>query len=413
MMGKKLYALLLAIVLGGLCAAAQANATSAASAARVDAPLQLAQNDIALPPSGMLDDPIVEAVPAMPSTTAMRAARVTLLLPLLSPALNTAAEAVRAGFVAAYERQQDGVVIDIIGTDGSTQQALSAYLQAAGNSDIVVGPLTRSEVTAVALSGTVRTPTIALGQPEPAGAAEIPLPQKMMAIGLSAEDEARQVARFISNNKMLDNALVISTDVAWQRRAAEAFTAQWRALGLASQLVELKVSDGYVTPDSLLALRDRLHEDPPQLMFVALDAVLTGQLRLAVGTDIPMYGTSQLNPLTLADWQLSDGLPDMEGTRLLDIPWQLHPDHPAVMSYPPLPVGVDQRRSADLERLYALGIDAYRIARELTVSSTHFELDGVTGKLRVDFGLNGAHFERMEQPALYFEGKVIPSNGLW
>lgn len=421
MVGKKLFALLRAIVLAGLCAAVQANATSAGVGIEPDypqktlqeAPLQLAQNDIALPPIDMLRGPVVEEVPAMPSTAAMRAIRIALLLPLRSPSLGAAAEAVRAGFVAAHERQPAGIVVNIVGTDGSAQQALSAYADAAANSDIVVGPLARSEVTAVAQSGMVRTPTIALGQPEAGVGQNMALPPKMMVVGLSAEDEARQLARLISTDQALRDALVISTNVSWQRRAADAFTAEWRSLGLTSNTVELKVVDGYLTPDSLLALRERVQQAPPQLMFLALDATLTAQLRLAIGTDIPMYGTSQLNPLTLADWQIAQGFPDMDGMRFLDIPWQLETDHPAVMSYPPMSLGADQRRSADLERLYALGIDAYRIALELAGNRTHFELDGVTGKLRVQFSESGARFERMAQPALYFEGRVIPLNGAW
>ena len=43
-------------------------------------------------------------------------------------------------------------------------------------------------------------------------------------------------------------------------------------------------------------------------------------------------------------------------------------------------------RRADLARLYALGIDAWRIAQQLTSRglTSGFELDGVTGKLTLD-----------------------------
>jgi outer membrane PBP1 activator LpoA protein len=55
----------------------------------------------------------------------------------------------------------------------------------------------------------------------------------------------------------------------------------------------------------------------------------------------------------------------------------LQPDHPAVMVYsrnPPL-------GSDDLERLRALGIDAFRVAQELYAGKRAVDLDGVTGHL--------------------------------
>jgi outer membrane PBP1 activator LpoA protein len=204
---------------------------------------------------------------------------------------------------------------------------------------------------------------------------------------------------------------VVTTDVAWQRRTANAFAAEWRALGMTSQTMTLQIVDGFLNPDGLLAVRTRMQQDPPGFLFLALDAALASQLRLAIGTDVPMYGTSQLNPLTLEDWQLSGGLSDMEGMRFLDIPWQLQPDHAAVMTYPRADAG-GQHRGAVLARLYALGIDAYRIARELGAGRTYFELDGVTGRLRVQFG-SVTRFEREQQPAFYQEGKVAPVTDSW
>ena len=87
--------------------------------------------------------------------------------------------------------------------------------------------------------------------------------------------------------------------------------------------------------------------------------------------------------------------------RLLDLPWKIQRDHPAVMVYPqPVMAG-----SADMERLYALGIDAYRVAREIgRHPSGRFHLDGVTGKLTIDFGRGPASFERVEPTAIYQNG---------
>ena len=59
--------------------------------------------------------------------------------------------------------------------------------------------------------------------------------------------------------------------------------------------------------------------------------------------------------------------------------------------------------SADLERLYALGIDACRIAQEMARGRTGFDLDGVTGKLTVQAGLIG----REPIQAGYRDGEAV------
>jgi len=54
----------------------------------------------------------------------------------------------------------------------------------------------------------------------------------------------------------------------------------------------------------------------------------------------------------------------------------VQPDHPAVMVYP-RPRGL----AGELERFYALGIDAFRIAAALLQGSPALSLDGVTGRI--------------------------------
>jgi outer membrane PBP1 activator LpoA protein len=77
----------------------------------------------------------------------------------------------------------------------------------------------------------------------------------------------------------------------------------------------------------------------------------------------------------------------------------------------PRPLQTEDRKpgAADMERLYALGIDAYRVAREIARhDASRFHLDGVTGRLTVSFGQGEARFERIEQPAVYKNGVPLP-----
>ena len=385
-------------VLGGLCLPVQANTTAAETPA---------------PTSGAAQAPV--AVPfAVDLSTTERLLRVGLVLPLQSEILRGAAEAVRAGFLAAHEREMDGVTVNVIETTDSAQDTLTGYKNAVAQNDIVVGPLSRTGVTAVVQEGAVDRPTIALTQPDtsaPGDATPTPvqhkLPPQLLVIALSIEDEARQVADWAAKENKLRKAVVLFTKSAWQRRAAKAFEMEWQKQGREVELIELAANDGVLNGRPLMQVHKQIEADTPTVLFLALDARQARQVRAIMGKDAVLYGTSQLNPFTLSESQDVERTNDMDGTHLVDIPWQLQSDHPAVMAYP-RPVEVDQKRSADMERLYALGIDAYRVARELALGRTGFELDGVTGKLTVRLDQKQTHFERTVQQAIYRDGSVVP-----
>jgi outer membrane PBP1 activator LpoA protein len=374
----------------------------------VNSPDNAIVTDTAMTPRAVATAPSYGAMPGQPGAGERPAGqvRIALLLPLHSDTLGAAADALRAGFMAAYERDRGGFSVSVVGTGDVAQDVLASYVQIQEQQDIVVGPLARSAVTAVAGSALVNRPTIALNYPEGRGTGnETPLPPQMLVIGLSVEDEARQVASWAGAEQAGGKALILSTGSAWQRRSAAAFGAQWQDMGLNAQTLEMSAPDGYLNDAELVQLRSRLLNDPPALLFAAMDADQVRQLRVAVGNGIPLYGTSSLNP------GIVNGLPgpELDGVRLLDLPWQVQRDHPAVMVYP-RPVQTDERKTgADMERLYALGIDAFRVAREIALHPhSRFSLDGVTGKLAVSFGQGPARFERTEQAAMYRDGVLTP-----
>jgi outer membrane PBP1 activator LpoA protein len=393
-------------LLCGLCAPSRANTSTAALSVGHAVLAQAAETVPKAAPAGAAD-PRLSTVPIAPKTY------IALLLPLLSDSLGPASEAIRAGFLAAYDRESDQVVVNVIETGDASADILGSYATALRTNDMIVGPLSRAAVTALAQSATLNKPTIALNQPEPRdaeGGQDAPLPENMLVMGLSVEDEARQVARWAAADKPLGKAFVLSTGQGWQRRAAKAFVAQWQHDGLVAQSVEISVSSGYLSASGMAQLRARMQTEKPALLFVALDGAQTRQVRDTIGHELPIYGTSQVNGAILQA-QDAESVLRMDGVRLLDLPWQLQTDHPAVMVYPHLVHAVDQKPNADLERLYALGIDAYRVAREIALKhATQFAIDGVTGKLTVSFGNGVAHFERQEMPAIYRGGLLEPLN---
>lgn len=417
MLGNFARMLVLASVISGLCAPAQANTTvsnsamnqeSVATATQWPVFPQLAQSDLSLPiltPPELGSTPIVGAVtsPVLEAPPV----KIALLLPTRSSSLARVSDAVRAGFMAAYQKDPGNVSVNLVETGDAPKDVLAGYREAVAANDLVVGPLTRSGATAIVQEGAVSKPTILLTQLNSGDNNQVVTPSNMLVMGLSIEDEARQVADWAAQNGG-GKAFVISTGASWQIRAARAFALAWRHAGQTAELMQVSMDGGYIDANSLLQLRTRLQTDNPQLIFVALDALQAIQLRAAIGRELPMYGTSQLNPLTMNEWATAAPLTDMEGVRLVDMPWQLQPDHAAVMAYPQYLQMPGENRSPDVERLYALGIDAYRVARNIALHQDDFQLDGVTGKLSVRFGHGPSYFNRIAQPAVYVNGVVQP-----
>jgi outer membrane PBP1 activator LpoA protein len=327
--------------------------------------------------------------------------RIALLLPMKSPGLGGAAESVRAGFMASVERDGAGVEVELVPTGESADDALAAYAKAAASHDVIVGPLARPAVSALAAGGPVSRPTVALNHPEQRGA----LPPGMLVAGLSIEDEARQAAEWAAREHPQGRVLILTANAAWSQRAAGAFEARWSELGHTGQRFEVRSAAGRVEPSAIAELKTRLEVDPPELLFAALDVVELRQVRAETGTAIPCYAGSAGNPGRSPGVSLAE----LDGLRLVDVPWLVRPDNRAVMVYP-RPLDTDQ--SLTMNRLYALGIDAFLVARELALHpGAPFRIDGVTGELAVDSTVDGAgkpRLQRREAMAVYHDGVFEP-----
>lgn len=400
-------------VLGGLWLP-PAGAATAAAADSVPPLAQAAPADSAVAPGPTQSaTPSPSAQPRLPAAEptgapASAPVRMALLLPSRGGMFGAAADAVRTGLLTAYSRQKENIQLVVIETGDSVQDMQRAYDDATAKFDILIGPLSRSAVTAVAQSGRVTKPTIALAQPDQPGEAEPQLPSMMLAAGLSIDDEARQVANWVEREKGPGKIFAISTAVAWQKRAARSFVARARQLGLQAEPLELATPANALSAPGLAQLAKRIEQEKPALIFAALDAAQAVQLRSAVGTELPIYGTSQINPFTLDRDNPNDKLPELDGVRLIDIPWQLQADNVAVAHYPRPAERQGDRPNPDLARLYALGIDAFRIARELALQRSGFDIDGVTGHLTINMAGGATYFQRQEIQAVFRDGLPVP-----
>lgn len=302
-------------------------------------------------------------------------AHIALLLPLSSGPYVAAAEAVRDGFLAAADVQGHSVLpLRIYAASGDPQVAVSGYRQAvAGGARVVVGPLTRDAVSALAATRLVPVPTLALNAPEGAGT----LPPQLYALSLQVEMEAQAIARvaFADGRR---RAYTVAGNDPLSKRMNEAFVDTFVHLGGAQ-------ADGRIYAgerETLQHYRDAIEKSGADMVFLALDAGRGREVRPYLGAT-PVYATSQIFPGARADPPNAD----LAGVRFVGMPWLLQPDHAAVMAYP----RKDYGGNLDLQRLYALGIDAFRISQDLANGNTAIALDGVTGELVL--GSDG-HFRR-------------------
>ena len=384
------FARFTAALLAALLAAAPA--FSADAPRETTSPSGLAPSTVVTPMRGAPPVPAPAPVATPPARVPIAqgpAPHVALILPTASPLLGRVADSVRLGFFSAAEvAGRSAVPVRVYATadDGAGAIAACQQAQLAG-AVLVVAGLTRDGATALARSDCPRQPTLVLNQPQDAD-----LPARMYSISLAAEQEARQAALMAVNDGWTQ-AIVIAAPTPLARRVQDAFEKEWgRAAGEVRGHVVF--SGG---PDEAPAIKDRIAALKGDMVFLALDAPTTRAVRPYISGTLPIYTTSLgIDPRAEPTVNV-----DLEGVRYVDMPWFVQPDHTAVMVYPPpaTPMSVEQ------ERLYAFGIDAYRLALLLLRPDPRgTQLDGVTGRITLE---EGRHFTRTLVPAGFEAGRAI------
>jgi outer membrane PBP1 activator LpoA protein len=329
----------------------------------------------------------VETAPApvvLPNITPFP--HIALLLPVKSDIFGPAANAVEQGFFAAADSNSKTLMMPVrVYSDFDENNSVVAeYRQAIANgARAVVGPLTRNGVSALAAEKNIPVPTLALnivdGQFAP----------NLYFFGMAVEAEAKQVAQ-LAKKQGLHQAIIVSTNTPLSLRLQSAFEDEWT--NSAHGAVRGILREIVYTGDP--AVFADIADTTDTVVFLAADAEKSRLIRPYLPNKLPVYATSQVftgNDNALANY-------DLNGVRFVDMPWLLQPDHPAVMIYPhPNPP-----LSVSRERLYALGIDSYRLIELLIAGSVNSDLplDGVTGQIR----LNGHTFERTALPAVLSQG---------
>ena len=287
---------------------------------------------------------------------------IALVLPLESAAYGPAAEAVKAGFLAAARRAGIASRIRVI---GHGDDGVLPALEAASNGGValVVGPLTRDDLKTVIAMAPSHPRMIALNQTDDGS----PLPENAYALTLSVESDAVQLARVARADGARTVAVVVSSGPL-QRRFAAAFGGEWQNNGQSPP-------SQYAfdpNPELLGQFRRELAARPPDAVLLAIDSDDTA-LAKSFLPPARVYAVSHI-----ADDLAPPMLRDLEGVRYIEIPWLAEPERVTPAGPPRTPY-----ESPLQERLYALGLDALALAQMFAepVPPDRVELDGATGHL--------------------------------
>lgn len=321
-----------------------------------------------------------ERIPAPPTSDL-----IALVLPLDEPAFKRASDAVRDGFLdaAAAAGKSGSCIVLAHGQDG----VVSAFeLARAKGVRVAVGPLVRDDLKTLALANADLPWTLALNQLDDG----TKLPRAIFTFPLTVESDGRTLARRAQalGAHSID---VIAGDSPLMKRLASSFANEWtRRGGVLPAALPF-----YPTSESLTSLRRTLAREPPNAVLLAVNGDHAALVKPFIG-DVVAYASG-----LVFDRPSAAVARDLDGVRVVEIPWLLTPDAPQFATV--------ARRAFDsdaLARLYALGRDAYAIAASFTDGPPeHFELDGATG--HVSLG-PGQEFRREGMLGVYRDGTLVP-----
>lgn len=339
-------------------------------------------------PQGYYPEPSSSSAPAYAPVP-----HIALLLPLQSPSFGDAARSVKQGFVAASEHEAAlPLTVRVYSTTDDPLEVLITYHQALdAGAVLIVGPLTRNGVMALATSRVVEVPTLALN----AVNSDTPLPSNLYFFGLQMESEAAQIAEMALYTGK-SHAIIVKDAGSLSLRLQNAFADRWlSSYGNTAESIQYDEEQAFFTQ-----LR-KYTDGEDNLVFLALDADKTRRIRSYLDPETPVYATSQI--FVSEDDALFNH--DLNGINFVDMPWVLQPDHPAVMAYRELEEEQDEDRDMDEERLYAMGIDAFRLMAYMLKANSPYDIafNGVTGQIRF---AAPAQFVREPVAAQIEEGQV-------
>jgi len=322
--------------------------------------------------------------------------QVAILLPQQGR-LAKAGKAIRDGFVAAYyeSAEHNGHTPTLKFYDTSEGNIIDTYNRAVvDGAEIIIGPLDRDKVTLLSEQESLPIPTLAVNYSE-----KLEEPASgLFQFGLSAEDEARQIARraWVEGHRY---AMILTTDASWGRRSADAFRVAWENLGGTviaqsevtgngdfSKVIKraLQIDQSQKRAQAIRALfpqtvefEPRRRQDADMLFMVARPTEarqIKPTLAFHYASKLPVYATSHIYSGT--EDRKADR--DLNNIKFSTLPWFFDESNATKQK-----IQQAANPNPSYQRLYALGVDSFQLYPRLQQlqQSEYTRLYGVTGSL--------------------------------
>jgi len=281
-----------------------------------------------------------------------------------------AAEVVRAGIVAAQAADPQEKRPELRFYDSTSRPIDMLVWQAATDgASLAIGPLQKPMVAKLGGSTVLPIPVLALNR-----AVTVRSPN-LYQFSLAPEGEAAEVAAK-AWGKGHRRTVVLYPENKWGTRVSHAFYRSWKVRG--GSVVALQAFDPSATHFADMIRKLSKQAAGADFVFLVANAELARRIwpliRNKIGGTVPVYATSHVY----------NGRLDPErdrhllGLNFVEIPWLVEPTRGDAVS----PAGLNGK----LPRLYAMGVDAYRLASRLDWLSGNprARVQGKTGILSMD-----------------------------
>lgn len=332
-----------------------------------------------------------------------RPGKIAVLLPF-SGKLAASANIIRDGIIASHyaAKTSDNRAPALTFFNTAASDFISVYQAAVeSGAELIIGPLSKENVTLLQQMNSLPVETLALNQGDP----QLGSPKRLYQFGLSPEDEVIQVVNRAWEDGHV-NAAVLFPDNEWGYRMANKFEQVWlkhngklvsatpySPKGNYKTAIKTMLNVQYsesrakslrrITGLPLLAeFIPRRREDVDFIFMVAFPTQarqLKPTLLHADAKDLPVYSTSGVYD---QEGDKNGKNDDLNGLYFCDIPWLLLDDDEIKIISKPVWPNMSTRGS----RLFALGIDAYRLQGRLAIleAAPETRIHGATGSLSLD-----------------------------
>ncbi|MDX1537713.1 penicillin-binding protein activator [Arsukibacterium sp.] len=367
-------------------------------------------------------DALPQALQQLLNLTPYQPQRIGVLLPF-SGNFRAHAKALQYGLVSAASSQQEAAQLIFIDSQQSPEQITAALKQQLV--DFVIGPLLRDQVDLISQQQDWPWPTLFLNSRLP----DTPKRANHFFYALSLEDEASQMAELFQH-KNYQRPVVISARNNISQRMQQHFASQWQAMGhpapelyqfsakaeleaIVSSLLETDISQNRIRSiSSLVSANTKLEAEPHSRLdidaiYLLADPVQTRLFKPYV--DVSVNQTAPRLPVYASSRSFSASLDrneqrDLNGLTFTEMPWMLGEQSSVQLREQYQQLFTDQDEV--LQRLYAMGHDAYQLIARLK-QQQHLPalvFSGLTGQLSLD--KNGSVVRRLSW-ASYRNNRLI------